>query len=252
MSERHREEPAAARPTAAAGPLPRSSVTQDYLKTIYAAGEWRDAEVSVSALASRMGVSASTASETVRRLADEGLVHHERYGAVTLTAEGRRAALHVIRRHRLMETFLVEHLGYDWHEVHDEAEVLEHAVSELLVERIDAALGYPRRDPHGDPIPSVDGEVSTPRGVMLTEVAEGAGGVVVRIADDEPQVLQHLAARGVGLDARVRVIERRAFAGTVLFEVHPPAGGRDATAASAAAVELGDPAAAAIWVELTE
>ncbi|MEE6272875.1 metal-dependent transcriptional regulator [Georgenia sp. MJ206] len=218
--------------------VPRSNVTQDYLKAVYAAGEWGGARVSVSALAARMGVSASTASETVRRLAAEGLVHHEPYGGITLTEPGRRAALAMVRRHRLIETLLVEHLGYGWDEVHDEAEVLEHAVSDLLVERADVLLGRPARDPHGDPIPAADGTVTLPPGVPLAALPEGEAGPVVRISDDEPQVLRHLASIGVVLDAPVRVTERRAFAGTTVLEVGP----------DAAVVELGDPAVAAVWV----
>ena len=113
-------------------------------------------------LAERIGVSASTASESIRKLADQGLVDHEKYGAVTLTEAGREAALAMVRRHRLMETFLVTELGYGWDEVHDEAEVLEHAVSDRMLDRIDAKLGHPTRDPHGDPIPAADGNVPTP------------------------------------------------------------------------------------------
>ncbi|PSR59622.1 DtxR family transcriptional regulator, partial [Nocardia sp. MDA0666] len=138
-----------------------SSVAQDYLKVIWSAQEWSQEKVSTKLLAERIGVSASTVSEAVRKLADQGLVEHARYGAITLTDNGRRAAVAMVRRHRLIETFLVSELGYGWDEVHDEAEVLEHAVSETLVERIDAKLGHPDRDPHGDPIPSVDGAVPT-------------------------------------------------------------------------------------------
>lgn len=223
-------------------PLPASNVTQDYLKAIYSAVEWGGSAMSVSALATRMGVSASTASETVRRLADEGLVHHERYGAITLTGSGRQAALAMVRRHRLIETLLVEHLGYEWDEVHDEAEVLEHAVSDLLVARVDRLLGYPVRDPHGDPIPTAAGEVSVPAGQPLADVPAGAGGVVVRISDAEPQVLRHLADVGVRLDAHVTVVEARPYVGTTLFTVTQPG------EIEGDAVELGDPAVVAVWV----
>ena len=133
-----------------------STVAQDYLKTIWTAQEWSLEKVSTKMLAERIGVSASTASESIRKLADQGLVDHAKYGAVTLTERGRRAAISVVRRHRLLETFLVSELGYSWDEVHDEAEVLEHAVSDLMMARIDAKLGYPQRDPHGDPIPGLD------------------------------------------------------------------------------------------------
>lgn len=222
--------------------LPTSNVTQDYLKAIYSAVEWGGPAMSVSALASRMGVSASTASETVRRLAEEGLVHHERYGGISLTGPGRRAALKMVRRHRLIETLLVEHLGYAWDEVHDEAEVLEHAVSDLLIERVDALLGHPVRDPHGDPIPSGDGEVSVPQARPLAETPAGEGGRVVRISDAEPQVLRHLGDVGVRLDAEVTVVETRPYVGTTLFTVTQPGESQGQE------VELGDPAVAAVWV----
>lgn len=222
--------------------IPTSNVTQDYLKTIYAAGEWGSPEVSVSSLAARMDVSPSTASETVRRLAREGLIHHERYGLITLTDQGRHAALMMVRRHRLIETVLVEQLGYSWDEVHDEADVLEHAVSDRLVDRIDAYLGHPRRDPHGDPIPDRDGTVSVPDAVSLAQAPEGSHGAVVRISDDEPQVLRMLAENGLHLDAEVGVVQRRSFAGTTVFRVrHPDAPG-------AHEVELGDPVTASVWI----
>ena len=123
-----------------------TSVAQDYLKVIWNAQEWAPEgvpqKVSTKMLADRIGVSASTASESIRKLAEQGLVDHEKYGAVTLTEAGRRAALAMVRRHRLLEAFLVNQLGYSWDEVHDEAEVLEHAVSDRLVARIDAKLGF--------------------------------------------------------------------------------------------------------------
>ena len=124
-------------------PRDLTTVAQDYLKVIWTAQEWSLEKVSTKMLAERIGVSASTASESIRKLADQGLVDHEKYGAVTLTDAGRRAALAMVRRHRLMETFLVRELGYSWDEVHDEAEVLEHAVSDRMLDRIDAKLGSP-------------------------------------------------------------------------------------------------------------
>src|SRR5690625_1222348 len=189
--------------------FPQSNVSQDYLKTIYSEGEWGSPQVSVSTLAARLGVSPSTASETVRRLAKEGLIHHQRYGLITLTERGRQAALKMVRRHRLIETVLVERLGYTWDEVHDEAEILEHAVSDRLVDRIDAFLGYPRRDPHGDPIPDAAGTVDVPPAVSLAEAPEGSRGTVVRLSDDEPMVLRLLAESGLHLDADIVVVERR-------------------------------------------
>ena len=135
------------------GEVQLSAVAQDYLKVIWTASEWSEDTVSTKMLSERIGVSASTVSEAIRKLADQGMVDHARYGAISLTERGRHAAVAMVRRHRLIETYLVRELGYGWDEVHDEAEILEHAVSDLMMSRIDAKLGFPQRDPHGDPIP---------------------------------------------------------------------------------------------------
>jgi DtxR family Mn-dependent transcriptional regulator len=192
-------------------------------------------------LAEKIGVSASTASESIRKLAEQGLVDHEKYGAVTLTESGRRAALEMVRRHRLLETFLVNELGYGWDEVHDEAEVLEHAVSDRLVARIDAKLGYPRRDPHGDPIPATDGQVPTPPARQLWACHDGECGKVARISDHDPEMLRYFASVGISLDSQLRVLTRREFAGMISVAVSSGDG-------AATTVELGSPAARAIWV----
>ena len=218
--------------------VPASSVAQDYLKAVYGAGEWTGEGVTTSALAARLGVSASTVSETVRKLAAAGLVAHERYGLVTLTPEGRTAALAVVRRHRIIETYLVERLGYSWDEVHDEAEELEHAMSERLLARMDAALGHPTRDPHGDPIPLQDGTVPQPPAIPLADVPEGQSGRVARISDAEPEVLRYLSDVGIGLDVEIGVIAIREFAGTTAVAV----------GSAGEPVELGAGAVAAIWV----
>lgn len=228
----------------AGNPRDLSTVAQDYLKVIWTAQEWSPDKVSTKMLAERIGVSASTASESIRKLADQGLVDHEKYGAVTLTDAGRLAALKMVRRHRLMETFLVMELGYSWDEVHDEAEVLEHAVSDTMLDRIDAKLGYPTRDPHGDPIPAPDGRVPTPPARQLSACSDGDAGVVARISDADPEMLRYFDSVGINLDSRVRVLARRDFAGMISVEV-ASADGSDSPATT---VDLGSPAAEAIWV----
>jgi DtxR family transcriptional regulator, Mn-dependent transcriptional regulator len=223
-----------------------TTVAQDYLKVIWNAQEWSREKISTKMLAERLGVSASTASESIRKLADQGLVNHEKYGAVTLTDRGRRAAISVVRRHRLLETFLVQELGYRWDEVHDEAEVLEHAVSEMLMTRIDAKLGHPSRDPHGDPIPDLDGQVPTPPARQLSECTNGDHGAVARISDADPEMLRYFDSVGIALDSHLTVLARRDFAGTVSVAIsdghHPDTQADDRT------VDLGSPAAQAIWV----
>jgi DtxR family Mn-dependent transcriptional regulator len=218
-----------------------TAVAQDYLKVIWNAQEWSLEKVSTKMLAEKIGVSASTASESIRKLAEQGLVDHEKYGAVTLTESGRRAALAMVRRHRLIEAFLVKELGYSWDEVHDEAEVLEHAVSDRLVARIDAKLGFPQRDPHGDPIPGSDGRVPTPPARQLWACHDGDAGTVARISDADPEMLRYFDSIGISLDSRLRVLTRREFAGMISVAVESADG-------APTMVDLGSPAAQAIWM----
>ncbi|WP_072802092.1 metal-dependent transcriptional regulator [Rhodococcoides yunnanense] len=216
-----------------------SAVAQDYLKVIWTASEWSEDSVSTKMLSERIGVSASTVSEAIRKLADQGMVDHARYGAISLTERGRTAAIAMVRRHRLIETFLVRELGYGWDEVHDEAEILEHAVSDLMMARIDAKLGFPQRDPHGDPIPSVDGAISSPEATRLSDYSDGQCGRVARISDSDPAMLRYFDSVGITLDLSITVLERRDYAGTVAIEL-----GHQNTNA----IDLGQRAAEAIWM----
>jgi DtxR family transcriptional regulator, Mn-dependent transcriptional regulator len=211
---------------------------QDYLKVIWSAQEWTDAPVTTTVLARRMGFSPSTVSEAVKKLTAAGLLAHARYGAIELTAAGRAAALVMVRRHRILETFLVAELGYAWDEVHDEAEVLEHAVSDRLVDALDARLGHPDRDPHGDPIPTREGAVPAPPAEPLDLLQAGARVRVARIADNDPQVLRYFDELGVALDTELVVLERKDFAGTLTVQV----------AGRGSPQEVGLTAAGAVWV----
>ncbi|WP_158862409.1 metal-dependent transcriptional regulator [Leifsonia sp. AG29] len=213
-----------------------SAVAQDYLKIIWSATEWSGDPVTVKQLSERMGVRAATVSDGIRRLVEQGLLVHEPYGGIELTDTGRRHAVAMVRRHRLIKTFLVEELGYGWDEVHDEAEVLEHAVSDELVARIDRRLGFPSRDPHGDPIPTADGTPRRTDAVRLLDAPTGARLTVARISDADPAVLRYLADLGVGLDTDVTVEERREFAGDIAVLIGD------------APVVLGATAASAVWV----
>jgi len=215
-----------------------TNTAQDYLKVIWTATEWDQTPITVTALAERMGVRAATVSDGIRRLAERGMLEHEPYGSIELTAAGRAYAVAMVRRHRLIETFLVETLGYGWDEVHDEAEILEHAVSDTLIDRIDVALGHPSRDPHGDPIPTADGDPRRPDAAQLSEAGSGSAVVVARISDADPDVLRYLADKGIRLDTRLTVAEHRPYAGDVTVHVD----GR------ADPVELGALASAAVWV----
>ncbi|MCU1418761.1 MAG: metal-dependent transcriptional regulator [Schumannella sp.] len=170
---------------------------------IYGHTEWQPEPITPSQLAGRLGLAPSTVTEMVKKLVAAGHVAHAPYGAVRLTASGRAEALRMVRRHRLVETWLVSRYGYGWDEVHDEAEVLEHALSDRLLDEIDDQLGHPVRDPHGDPIPRGDGSVEQPDAVLLSGLPAAARGRVARISDRDPAVLRELAAAGVGLDSEV-------------------------------------------------
>lgn len=175
-----------------------SPAIEDYLKAVYAHTEWQPHPITPSALAARLGVSPSSVTGMVKKMVGQGLVDHEPYSEIGLTELGRGRALAVVRRHRLIETWLVREMGYAWDEVHDEAEVLEHALSDRLLEAIDTRLGSPRRDPHGDAIPAADGTLVSVPAVRLDEAIAGHLGSVIRISDHDSSVLRELQAAGIG------------------------------------------------------
>lgn len=191
------------------------TAAEDYVKVIYSHTEWQDQPISSSGLAARLGLAASSVTEMVKKLVAQGLVQHEPYGAVELTAAGRELALRMVRRHRLIETWLVQQFGYRWDEVHDEAEVLEHALSDRLLDAIDEQLGHPVRDPHGDPIPRADGTFERPDATVLAEAESGRAGVVVRISDRDPVLLRHLQAEGIGVGTALELAERTTFGAVI-------------------------------------
>lgn len=184
-----------------------SASAQNYLKAVWSLAEWSSAPVTATVIAEKTGLRLSSVSDAVRKLSEQGLLHHAPYGAVELTESGRMYALAMVRRHRLIESFLVSVLGYTWDQVHDEAESLEHAVSDFMVDRIDAFLDFPTRDPHGDPIPAADGTVIIPDAVRLSAVSPGAQVTVERISDSDPALLQFFHERGIVLGAQLAVQE---------------------------------------------
>lgn len=219
---------------------PPSSSIEDYVKVIYSFTEWQDKPITSTQLAQRLGVANSSVSEMVRKLKDQGLVDHQPYSAIRLTADGVRLALLMVRRHRLIETFLVQELGYRWDEVHDEAELLEHAVSDTFIERMAAKLGNPVRDPHGDPIPGADGSVLMPAAHRMSELDDGHTGRITRISDENPELLRYLAAQGVALDAAIEVLGRKPFGGPLVVRIGSGGGSRE--------VDLAEEVASALWV----
>lgn len=214
-----------------------SASTQNYLKVVWAAAEWSEAPVTPSVIAERSGRGLSTVSEAIRKLVDQGLVTHSPYGAVELTEIGRTHALAMVRRHRLIETFLVKTLGYRWDEVHEEAEHLEHAVSDLMIDRVDAFLGFPTRDPHGDPIPSASGAFTLPEAVQLTHVAPGQAVTVERISDDDPGLLQFFEEQSIDVQSVLLVAAGTPYSDTI-----------DVTTESGVTVTLGNAACSALYV----
>nr|WP_300146473.1 metal-dependent transcriptional regulator [Propionicimonas sp.] len=182
-----------------------SPVAQDYLKVIWSAREWGAPAITTKGLAERMGTSKANVSDAMRRLQAQGLLEYQPYRPVTLTPEGERLALAMVRRHRLLETFLARVLGYGWEDVHEDAERLEHAVSDRMLERIDAILGHPLVDPHGDPIPSADGRWQGQSGTVRLDEAAPGRYEVVRVDDSDPARLADLRRVGLVPGARVDI-----------------------------------------------
>jgi len=184
----------------------------DCLKVIYAMQE-RGQKVTTSAVHEQLGVSDATVTMLFKDFAEAGWVEHTPYRGVHLTALGELKAKEVIRHHRLLELYLARELGYSWDKVHDEADKLEHVISEEFEDRLDALLGYPTVDPHGDPIPSKDGIISVRKGCMLTELPVGQSALILRVSDQNPEKLCYLGQLGLYPETRVQVVERAPFGG---------------------------------------
>ncbi|GAA3741037.1 DtxR family Mn-dependent transcriptional regulator [Spinactinospora alkalitolerans] len=217
-----------------------STSVEDYVKVVYDLQERGSGPVTISRVAERLSVSNSSVSGMLRKLSELGLVEHQRYGDVRLTDTGDKLALAVLRRHRLIELYLVEALGYSWDEVHDEAEILEHVVSDQFVDRIAEHLGHPTVDPHGDPIPSRDGEILERDTRLLSHLDTGTTGVIVRVNDSDPDLLRYLADQEVGIGMRVELVERQPFGGPLIIRLGAPEAQREQS--------LGLVAADALWI----
>jgi DtxR family Mn-dependent transcriptional regulator len=198
-----------------------TSAVQDYLKGLFTLGEGAgsDVPISTTAIAQHLGVSAASATNMLKKLDSLGLVVHVPYRGVELTDPGRKVALEVLRHHRLLETYLAEALGVPWDEVHAEAEVLEHVLSEELEERIAARLGHPTADPHGHPIPSKDLTSPPPPSRTLWDATEGASVIVDRVSDSDPSALRYLAELGITPGAQAVVRGRGPIGGPLFVRV---------------------------------
>jgi DtxR family Mn-dependent transcriptional regulator len=202
-----------------ARPTPPSNAVEDYLKAVYALETRLDGAVSTNALAERLGVTPGSVSSMLRRLADMGLVEHEPYRGVRLTPAGRRIALRTLRNHRLLELLLVEMLDVPWDRVHEEAEQLEHALSDDLADRIAAKLGNPEVDPHGDPIPDANLTIAEVSTRSLDDLQPGDSATFSRVSDSDPDMLRYLAERGIVPGVRLTVVDRQPFGGPVTVRV---------------------------------
>ena len=215
-----------------------SATAEDYAKALYALQSRREGPVGTGALADRLGLTSGSVSAMLRKLEELGLLSLTPYHGVQLTEDGRRLALEVIRHHRLLELFLAEQLGISWDRVHQEAEVLEHWLSEDLEAAIAEKLGHPTVDPHGDPIPTADLRIDEGSSVSLTSLAPGQSGIFVRVSDSDPEMLRWLAERDIAPGERVRVIDTQPFDGPMFLRI----AGND--------VVLGGRLAAAMRIEL--
>lgn len=195
-----------------------SPAAQDYLKALFAEAEESDRSATTSAVAARLSVSAASATNMLKRLAAAGLVEHHPYRGARLTRAGRTLALEVIRHHRLLETYLAEELGVPWDEIHNEAEVLEHALSDELEARISERLGHPAADPHGHPIPTSQLEMPSASNRRLWNVTEGSV-VVERVSDALPEVLRYLAQLGVRPGAPIEIAGRGPVGGPLFVRL---------------------------------
>ncbi|WP_460502849.1 metal-dependent transcriptional regulator [Hymenobacter agri] len=190
-----------------------SHTEENYLKAIFklAEAEPETAGVSTNRIAAALDTRAASVTDMLRRLADKGLLNYEKYRGVQLTTEGQRLALLTIRKHRLWEVFLVQRLGFSWDEVHEVAEELEHVQSPLLMRRLDAFLGHPALDPHGDPIPGEDGAMRRPAHRLLADLNAGETGTLAAVKNTSAPFLQYLAKVGLQLGATIEVLDKVAF-----------------------------------------
>ena len=197
-----------------------SEAIQDYAKAIYALQRRADGHpVATTDLAERLRVTPASVSAMLKKLAERGLVEHVPYRGVLLTPPGERVALEVLRHHRLLELYLAEHLGVPWDRVHEEAEALEHVLSEDLEARIAAKLGHPTHDPHGDPIPDAQLQIDESSTRSLADLDPGDRGRFVRVSDSDPAMLRYLSERGVCLGDRLEVLDRQPFGGPLTVRV---------------------------------
>lgn len=191
-----------------------SQTEENYLKTIYKLAETEAKAVNTNAIAAQMNTAAASVTDMLKRLSDKELIHYEKYRGVTLSEQGGRLATNLVRKHRLWEVFLVEWLHFAWDEVHDLAEQLEHIQSDELIHRLDVFLNHPKFDPHGDPIPDADGNFTFRKQLLISQLDESQGGIVVGVNEHSPTFLQYLDRLGIAIGTRIDVEEVFEFDGS--------------------------------------
>jgi DtxR family Mn-dependent transcriptional regulator len=198
--------------------MPTTAV-ENYLKAVYHLEDGGEALVGTKSIADRLQLAPASVTQKLKALADQGLLEYVPYRGVRLTAEGRREALRTIRNHRLVELFLIRTLGFSWDEVHREAEALEHALSDEVADRIDAFLGFPKFDPHGDPIPAADGTIAEVEHCLLTQIAPGSSARLSRVLDQRPEVLRHLAGLGFQPGVILEIVREEPMNGPLILRI---------------------------------
>ena len=193
--------------------------TEDYIKRIYEI-ENQSGFASTSSLAKSLEVSDASANDMMKRLSEQRYAKYIPRKGVQLTKKGKTIALKIVRRHRLWEMFLVQFLDYSWDEIHNEAELLEHVTSEKMESKLDSVLGFPKVDPHGDPIPSANGELPKTNYQLLDECNKGTSGIISRVSDKSPEVLQYLTKIGLGLKTKIHVVEKITFDGSIIVKAN--------------------------------
>lgn len=195
-----------------------SSTEENYIKAIYHLSAASEEAVSTNGLAESLSTKPATVSDMIKKLARKKFVDYIKYQGVNLTPSGRTAALKVIRKHRLWEVFLVDKLNFTWDEVHEIAEQLEHVESPILVQRLDDFLGNPKVDPHGDPIPDVNGDFQTGPKILLSEMDINDVGVIIGVSDGQPKLLQYLDKVNIRLGLKVMVLDKVEFDGSIQIQ----------------------------------
>lgn len=196
-----------------------SLVEENYLKAIYHLSENQEMGVSTNAIAEVLETKPASVTDMIRKLSEKNVVDYQKYKGVQITPQGRNHALQIIRKHRLWEVFLVEKLGFNWDEVHDVAEQLEHIKSTLLISRLDQFLGFPTSDPHGDPIPNEHGEFKVYPQKPIAELTDNEIGVVVKVPDGDASLLRHLAKIKIKLGTRIQIEEKVEYDGSLLIKI---------------------------------